>query len=115
MYNKVCNNAQSFAREVGVDRTTVVNWIKKGRIKAAKHKKGDWWYIGESQFKEENINRLKKPYPKYSIPYSEAEIFIIKNAQPKDINIVAKRLGRTPNAIRIKLHRMRKSSASKQK
>jgi transposase len=107
MYKNACNSAQAFAREVGVHRTTVVEWIKKGRVKALPHKKGERWYIGEKQFGKDNVERLKKPYPKYSKPYSEAELHVIRNAT-EDIKTVAKMLGRSPNAIKIKRHRMRK-------
>lgn len=108
MYNNACNSAQSLAREVGVHRTTVVEWIKRGKVKAMNHRKGRRWYIGESQFTPSNIERLKKPYPKYSKPYSESELHVLRTSKA-DVNTIARILKRTPNAIRIKMYMMRKN------
>lgn len=107
MYNP-CNTAQDLARAVGVHRTTVVDWIKKGRITAMPHKKGRRWYISERRFRQAHIERLKKPYPKYSKSYSQAEIATLLAFPDKSDAVLAKMLGRSENAIHIKRWRLRK-------
>jgi hypothetical protein len=112
MYN-ACNNAQSLAREIGVHRTTVVDWIKKGHLKAAPHKKGRRWYIGEDWFRTSRVERLKKPYPKYSKPYSQAEIDTLLAFPDKSDAVLAKMLGRSENAIHIKRWRLRRQTETR--
>jgi len=103
------DNASELAREVGVDPSTVRDWIYQGKIrgyrseKKKKRKPGQWWRIPENQLKLVK----KKPYEKYSRNYTDTEIAIIVNAC-EPIRVVAGMIRRTANAVKIKRCRLRK-------
>ncbi len=88
-----------FARIVGVDRTTVLDWVRKGKLKSKKksnskkhHKLLEYLFYGYTQ---ETLRKCYgKPYPKYSNPWTGTD------------EQLAKAIGRSVNAIRIKRTRL---------
>lgn len=99
------------ARIVGVDRTTILERVKAGKIKSTKrnlHSKKRH-RLGEKMLyqckRETLIKRFGKPYPKYSKTWSETELYIMRNWTGTDEQL-AKAIGRTVNAIRIKRTRL---------
>lgn len=99
-----------FARIVGVDRTTVLDWVRKGKLKSKKksnskkhHKLLEYLFYGYTQ---ETLRKCYgKPYPKYSNPWTETEIYVMINWTGTDEQL-AKAIGRSVNAIRIKRTRL---------
>lgn len=98
-----------FARLVGVDRTTVLAWIRSGKIKSKKkdnskkrHKLNEHYFWHNPQ---KTIREFKKPYPKYGMPWSETEMFVLTNWTGTDEQL-AKAIGRSVNAVRIKRSRL---------
>lgn len=99
-----------FARLVGVDRTTVLAWVRSGRIKSKKKSNSKKWHrLGETmlyEYKRETlIKRFGKPYPKYGTVWSETEIYVLRNWTGTDEGL-AKAVGRSVNAVRIKRSRL---------
>lgn len=95
-----------FARRVGVDRTTVLAWVRSGRIKSKKKDNSKKWHrLNDRLFYRTDIKRFLKPYPKYSNPWSDTEIYVLRNWTGTDEQL-AKAVGRSVNAIRIKRSRL---------
>lgn len=99
------------ARIVGVDRTTILARVKSGKIKTTKrnlHTKKRH-RLTEAIFwrcKPEYLQKkYGKPYPKYSTTWSETELYVMRNWTGTDEQL-AKAIGRTVNAIRIKRTRL---------
>lgn len=99
-----------FARLIGVDRSTVLAWVRAGRLKTNKknskskkrHRLNDHLFY---HCDKRIINTFQKPYPKYSTPWSETEIYVLKNWNGSDKGL-AKAVGRSVNAVRIKRSRL---------
>lgn len=100
------NTSTALARELGLDRSTVVKYINTGKIRAFKHIKGKWYRICEKEFIRANI--YKKPYDKWSRNYTELEIYTILNNKGKSHEYIAKIINRNINSVKIKRCRMRK-------
>ena len=99
-----------FARLVGVDRTTVLSWVRKGKIKSQKGKSSSHkWHKLNKMIFVNNSYKFKKPYPKYSTTWSKDEIYILSNWTGTDEQL-AKRLKRSVNSVRIKRCRERKKA-----
>lgn len=95
-----------FARHVGVDRTTVLSWVRKGKIKSQKKNNGKRHHrLNEELFYAVSADRYKKPYPKYSTTWSETELCVLRNWTGTDEQL-AKAVGRSVNAVRIKRCRL---------
>lgn len=99
-----------FARLIGVHRTTVLAWVRSGKIKSKKKSNSKKRHrLGETMFyeykRETLIERFGKPYQKYSNPWSEAEIYVLRNWTGTDEQL-AKAVGRSVNAVRIKRSRL---------
>lgn len=96
-----------FARLVGVDRTTVLAWVRSGRIKSRKPKtapKNQHHRLKEVLFyiaPRKNLAEFAKPYPKYSTTWSRTELYVLHNWTGTDEGL-AKAVGRSVNAVRIK-------------
>lgn len=101
------DSAAEFAREARVHRTTVVAWIKKGIIQGHKGRERNCTW--KMSFKE-NINpkKLKKKYDKYSKPYTDLEVYILKNNKHLSSKVIAKMINRNENSVKIKRCRLRK-------
>lgn len=100
-----------FARHVGVHRTTVLAWIRAGRIKSRKwrndpHSKKRH-RLNEELFYNVSRKNFLKPYPKYSTTWSETEVYLLRNWTGTDEQL-AKAVGRSVNAVRIKRCRLSK-------
>lgn len=100
------DSAAEFARECGVHRTTVVEWIKNGKLKAYKMREGKTHY----KLPEQNakIKNLRPPYPKYYKWYTETEIYILINNKHLSNSEMAKMLKRSENSVCIKRCRLRR-------
>lgn len=95
-----------FARHVGVDRTTVLRWVIKGRIKSRKKDNSKKRHrLNEHLFFRDSKRNFEKPYPKYSNTWSETEIYVLRNWTGTDESL-AKAIGRSVNAVRIKRSRL---------
>lgn len=97
-----------YARLIGVDRTTILYWVRKGKIKSQKdkHAPANKRHRLSKTLFTVNVEKFKKPYPKYSTTWSDAEIYTLNNWTGTDEQL-AKRLGRSVNAVRIKRYRER--------
>lgn len=101
-----------FARLVGVDRSTVLAWVRAGRIKTTKknpHSKKRH-RLNEERFYHDSWKPFLKPYPKYSTSWSETELYVMRNWTGTDEQL-AKAVGRSVNAVRIKRSRINKNAA----
>lgn len=95
-----------FARRVEVDRTTVLAWVRSGRIKSRKKGNSKRHHrLCEHLFYRYSADKFKKPYPKYSTTWSETEIYVMQNWTGTDEQL-AKAIGRSVNAVRIKRSRL---------
>lgn len=99
-----------FARLVGVDRTTVLAWVRAGKLKSKKKSNSKKWHrLNETMLyvhkRETLIKRFGKPYPKYSTTWSATEIYVLRNWAGTDEGL-AKAVGRSVNAVRIKRSRL---------
>lgn len=98
-----------FARLVGVDRTTVLAWVRQGKIVSRKSKKEQntkkRHKLNEKLFYQHSADKFKKLYPKYSTTWSETEIYVLRNWTGADRQL-AKAVGRSVNAVRIKRSRL---------
>lgn len=91
-----------FARLVGVDRTTVLSWVRSGRLKSRKKDNSKKHHrLNEELFYNRSVKKYKKPYPKYSNTWSKTEIYILRSWTGTDEQL-AKAVGRSVNAVRIK-------------
>lgn len=98
-----------FARLVGVDRTTVLAWVRKGKIISRKSQKRQnskkRHKLNETLFYQHSAEKFKKPYPKYSTTWSETEIYVLRSWTGTDEQL-AEAVGRSVNAVRIKRSRL---------
>lgn len=95
-----------FARRVGVDRSTVLAWVRSGKIKSRKKDNSKRHHrLCEHLFYRYSADKFKKPYPKYSTAWSETEIHVMRNWTGTDEQL-AKAVGRSVNAVRIKRSRL---------
>lgn len=100
--------AQDLARELNVDRGTIISRIEKGEVQALnRHRKGEPYRIPESEAK-----RFKKtfvrPYKKWRKRWTETEIYILLNNKDKTNKCLAEILGRNEKSIKIMKTRLRK-------
>lgn len=99
-----------FARLVGVHRTTVLAWVRSGKLKSQKKSNNKKRHrLDETMLykckRETLVKRFGKPYPKYSNPWSETEIYVLRNWTGTDAQL-AKAVRRSVNAVRIKRSRL---------
>lgn len=95
-----------FARRVGVDRTTVLAWVRSGKIKSRKKDNSKKRHrLNEELFYNVSAKHYKKPYPKYSTTWSETEIYVLRNWTGTDEQL-SEAIGRSINAVRIKRSRI---------
>lgn len=95
-----------FARHVGVDRTTVLAWVRSGKIQSRKKNNSKKHHrLNESLFCRYSVKKFAKPYPKYSTTWSETEMYVLRNWTGTDEEL-AKAVGRSVNAVRIKRSRL---------
>jgi len=108
----VFDSAAELAREIGVDPSTVRDWINRGLLRSyggrygRKRERGRWHRIPE--LPKTKLKQLKKPNEKWNKTYTAAEISVLMNAREPD-KVIAQMIGRTPNSVRIKKCRLRKS------
>lgn len=104
-----------FARLVGVHRSTVLDWVRKGKLKSPKKDNSKKHHrLNEYLFCSSLIKKYKKPYPKYSNPWSETEIYVLRNWTGTDEQL-AKAVARSVNAVRIKRTRLSPAYRAKEK
>lgn len=95
-----------FARRVGVDRTTVLAWVRSGKIQSRKKDNSKKRHkLNENLFYRYSAKKFAKPYPKYSTTWSETELYVLRNWTGTDEQL-AKAVGRSINAVRIKRCRL---------
>ncbi len=95
-----------FARLVGVDRTTVLAWVRSGKIKSSKKDNSKKRHrLNECLFYKRSLKKYQKRYPKYSKPWEETEIYVLMNWTGTDEQL-AEAVGRSVNAVRIKRSRL---------
>ncbi len=107
------STAADLARMTGYHRTTIVEWIRAGKVGAwgkATKSPNCHYKIYDKEFRPRNVERLKggKPYPKHSKTYSNAEMYIMRNCAQLPARVVARMIGRSANAVRVKRCLMRK-------
>ena len=107
------STAADYARLVGYDRTTVMDWIRAGKIKAFSRvgkPKNSHYRICDYEFAPKKIAQIRaqKPYLKYKKPYSNTEKYIIQNNDHLTAKQIAKMINRNPNSVRVKRSRMRR-------
>jgi DNA-directed RNA polymerase specialized sigma24 family protein len=88
--------ATATARELGVDRSTILRHAKGAT------KNGACWHIPE-------LPEIRRPYRNYSKEYSPRDMVILRS--PMSDEAAAKYMGRSVNAIHIKRWRMRKEQS----
>jgi len=109
MIDRTYCTAADYARLTGYDRTTVLEWIKAGRIRSKKragpysrHK------IFQKYFKPNYINKIKKANSHYKKWWTDTELYVLRGHMDKKIGTLAALLpNRTKNAIKIKRTRIR--------
>lgn len=95
-----------FARLVGVDRTTVLAWVRAGKLKSKKKSNSKKWHkLNETLFYRVDKIKFMKPYPKYSTTWSATELYTLRSWTGTDEQL-AKAVGRSVNAVRIKRSRL---------
>lgn len=109
------STAADYARLIGYHRTTIVKWIKDGKLsvvnKTVKSKKKNYnmhWKITNKSFQPCTISKHKKPYPKHYKHWSKEEIYILKNNLDKPASVLTEMLKRNENSIRIAKCRIKK-------
>ena len=100
------DSASEFARELGVDRKTVINYIKQGKIQAHRYKNKKLYKIPENE--KNKIKYLKKPYPKWQKSWSEAEENMIRYSPYLNSKELSGVIKRTESSIRVHKCIMRK-------
>lgn len=111
IYNKKLEacTATDVAIEFEVDRSTILDWLYAGKIRAKKHEPGHHWKIYNLEVKRlKKEGAFQKPYPKWSRNYSETERHVIINNKDKPAAYIAKLIGRNANSVKIMRCRMRK-------
>lgn len=105
-----------FARLVGVHRSTVLNWVRSGRIESRKSKKEfnrkKRHKLNEALFYRVDKRKFMKPYPKYSTTWSATEIYTLRSWTGTDEQL-AKAVGRSINAVRIRRSRLNTKCSSR--
>lgn len=109
------STAADYARMTGFHRTTIVEWIKAGKLGVfnQKNKKPNaHWKICQKDMKRKVVVALKsqKPYPKHGKSYSDTELYVLMNNQHLPAKTIAKMIGRNERSVRIKLCRMQKAN-----
>lgn len=100
------NSASEFARELDVDRKTVISYINQGKIKAHRYKNKKLYKIPENEkFK---IKYLKKPYPKWQKKWTIAEENMIRYSPYLSYKELSRILKRTVGSIKVHKCVMRK-------
>lgn len=99
--------AEELAREVGIDRNTIITRIKSGQIKALHHKFGEKYRIPLKEAEKFKSNFVR-PYKRWYGRWTETEIYIIRNNKDKSNEYIANLLGRSKNAVSIIRCRLRK-------
>lgn len=87
------DSASELARELKVDKGTIIRWIKEGKIKAKKHKFRKHYKIFEKINKKSIKITRQKTWTK-----QEDNLIVLDNIDDKKL---AKMTGRTVNAIRV--------------
>jgi len=100
------DSASEFARELNVDKKTVVNYIKQGKIRAYKREGKKLYKIPEKE--KLKIKALEKPYPKWQTPWTKVEENMIIYSSRLTNSELAKILGRTEGSLRVHKTVMRK-------
>lgn len=100
------DTAAELARELGVDKTTPIRWIKQGKIKA----RAGRIHKGHYRIPENQIQKCrKKPYPKFSKNWTESEENLIRYEYDKiGPGKIAEIIGRSKNSVIIHKHFMKK-------
>ena len=107
------STAAAFAREVGYDESTVLDWIKAGKVKAYGRKSkpaGAHCKIYNYEFRPSNIARIRaqKPYPKHNKPYSDTEIIVLCMYRHLTARQLAEMIGRNKCSVKAMRRRLRR-------
>jgi len=104
-----CRSAAALARELGYDRTTIVEWIKSNKITAKKRRTDKCpWLIHKKWFRPEFINKHKK-FKRRLSSWTRHEIRTLQYYINTPISKLLILLpNRTKNAIKVKRSRERR-------
>jgi hypothetical protein len=100
-------NATQLSEMLEIDRSTVVQYIKKGVIKAHQEKKGDVYEITHEEYLRIK-NLFIRPYENWEMPYTEEDKkFILANTD-LSYKELSQKLGRNVNSVKIMKCRLKK-------
>lgn len=107
------STAADYARASGYHRTTIVKWIKLGKIaavnktvKSKKKNRNKHWKIAHKSI----MFPVKKPHHNQGRSWSSAEKYILKNNLHLQVAELEKIIHRSRNAIKIMKCRIKKNS-----
>jgi len=102
--------AADMARETGYHRSTVVGWIKAGRIRSVKKRTSRSVYrIYQKYFATGFIKKLKKSDRRHGTTWTAAELCVLGNNMGKGLDSLTAMLpGRTRSAICVRRSRERR-------
>lgn len=100
------DSASEFARELGVDKKTVINYIKQDKIHAYRYKNKKLYKIPENE--KYKIKYLKKPYPKWQKQWTSAEENMLRYSPHLSSKELSDIIKRTAGSIRVHKCIMRK-------
>lgn len=103
------DSAAEYARECGRHRSTVINWIKEGKVnqrKRIKRRTKQYYKIPECEIKK--IEEFKKEYLKKYTWYTEVEDYIIINNKDKPNRVIAEMIKRDERSVINRKHKLRK-------
>ena len=110
MTDRLYCTAADYARATGYDRSTVLDWIKTGAVRAIKDRKPRAHHrIFYKYFKPEYLVRFAKPDPRHKKWWTPAELYILRGNMDADAAALAALLPhRTATAIKVKRKRERR-------
>lgn len=115
MFDYSAHSATYMAQETGFHRTTIAEWIKSRKIKAAsKPKPNSRYRIYNYEFNASKLNELRglKPTKNHDKTWSATEVYILKCNMHLSDKEIARMIKRTPGAIKIKRCRLNMNTGS---
>jgi len=102
--------AADMARVTGYDRSTVLDWIRCGKVRARKRLRPYAHHrIFAKYFRSEFINKVKKTNPHSETWWTDAELYILRSNIDEKISALERLIPhRTKTAIKVKRTRERR-------
>lgn len=102
------DSAAEYARECGRHRSTIINWIKEGKINQQNINRGKKQYYKIPEYEIKKIEEFKKEYLKKYTWYTEVEDYIIINNKDKPNRVIAEMIKRDERSVINRKHKLRK-------